>query len=144
MIRRPPRSTRTDTLFPYTTLFRSDDVDVVNVTSTTALTDALFAGKSGIEELQAGVTLGAGAEVTIGANAQAAGIRTVEAGAGDVDARTYTEGLTVTGSGDIDTGSGGDTVNVPDDGSVVCMGGGVDTVSLDDAAVGTSSIALGD
>src|SRR3546814_8390247 len=37
MIRRPPRSTRTDTLFPYTTLFRSvlidggwcrDDVDV--------------------------------------------------------------------------------------------------------------------
>src|SRR3546814_16333476 len=83
MIRRPPRSTRTDTLFPYTTLFRSDDVDVVNVTSTTALTDALFAGKSGIEELQAGVTLGAGAEVTIGANAQAAGIRTVEAGAGD-------------------------------------------------------------
>src|SRR3546814_3113792 len=26
MIRRPPRSTRTDTLFPYTTLFRSFDV----------------------------------------------------------------------------------------------------------------------
>src|SRR3546814_18409725 len=25
-IRRPPRSTRTDTLFPYTTLFRSDDI----------------------------------------------------------------------------------------------------------------------
>src|SRR3546814_9782074 len=25
MIRRPPRSTRTDTLFPYTTLFRSAD-----------------------------------------------------------------------------------------------------------------------
>src|SRR3546814_14669181 len=24
MLRRPPRSTRTDTLFPYTTLFRSD------------------------------------------------------------------------------------------------------------------------
>src|SRR3546814_5356573 len=38
MIRRPPRSTRTDTLFPYTTLFRSindrqpqDDDSVVNV-----------------------------------------------------------------------------------------------------------------
>src|SRR3546814_15030322 len=39
MIRRPPRSTRTDTLFPYTTLFRSnplahirraDDTEVVN------------------------------------------------------------------------------------------------------------------
>src|SRR3546814_2486824 len=26
MIRRPPRSTRTDTLFPYTTLFRSDEL----------------------------------------------------------------------------------------------------------------------
>src|SRR3546814_15039219 len=28
MIRRPPRSTRTDTLFPYTTLFRSQAVAV--------------------------------------------------------------------------------------------------------------------
>src|SRR3546814_10165574 len=28
MIRRPPRSTRTDTLFPYTTLFRSKDETV--------------------------------------------------------------------------------------------------------------------
>src|SRR3546814_20326590 len=27
MIRRPPRSTRTDTLFPYTTLFRSKTVE---------------------------------------------------------------------------------------------------------------------
>src|SRR3546814_3114391 len=27
MIRRPPRSTRTDTLFPYTTLFRSQQTD---------------------------------------------------------------------------------------------------------------------
>src|SRR3546814_20704972 len=27
MIRRPPRSTRTDTLFPYTTLFRSRSLD---------------------------------------------------------------------------------------------------------------------
>src|SRR3546814_6560720 len=26
MIRRPPRYTRTDTLFPYTTLFRSDNI----------------------------------------------------------------------------------------------------------------------
>src|SRR3546814_20379401 len=29
MIRRPPRSTRTDTLFPYTTLFRSHEETVV-------------------------------------------------------------------------------------------------------------------
>src|SRR3546814_20924090 len=27
MLRRPPRSTRTDTLFPYTTLFRSDWIE---------------------------------------------------------------------------------------------------------------------
>src|SRR3546814_16371899 len=30
MIRRPPRSTRTDTLFPYTTLFRSDPTNLVD------------------------------------------------------------------------------------------------------------------
>src|SRR3546814_19821591 len=30
MIRRPPRSTRTDTLFPYTTLFRSPSMRDVN------------------------------------------------------------------------------------------------------------------
>src|SRR3546814_17251442 len=29
MIRRPPRSTRTDTLFPYTTLFRSRQLEVI-------------------------------------------------------------------------------------------------------------------
>src|SRR3546814_9747110 len=28
MIRRPPRSTRTDTLFPYTTLFRSSPLEI--------------------------------------------------------------------------------------------------------------------
>src|SRR3546814_5532812 len=28
MIRRPPRSTRTDTLFPYTTLFRSKEIEL--------------------------------------------------------------------------------------------------------------------
>src|SRR3546814_1213983 len=32
MIRRPPRSTRTDTLFPYTTLFRSRPLDFAAVT----------------------------------------------------------------------------------------------------------------
>src|SRR3546814_15843740 len=35
MIRRPPRSTRTDTLFPYTTLFRSNpDGMIVSVNDT--------------------------------------------------------------------------------------------------------------
>src|SRR3546814_14967336 len=37
MIRRPPRSTRTDTLFPYTTLFRSPDYEFWII-----LTDRLF------------------------------------------------------------------------------------------------------
>src|SRR3546814_9250562 len=31
MIRRPPRSTRTDTLFPYTTLFRSSRLQIAHV-----------------------------------------------------------------------------------------------------------------
>src|SRR3546814_12839043 len=31
MIRRPPRSTRTDTLFPYTTLFRSAEAPLLEV-----------------------------------------------------------------------------------------------------------------
>src|SRR3546814_5984573 len=34
MIRRPPRSTRTDTLFPYTTLFRSAHPKVVAIGET--------------------------------------------------------------------------------------------------------------
>src|SRR3546814_2561072 len=33
MIRRPPRSTRTDTLFPYTTLFRSSRAMAATVSS---------------------------------------------------------------------------------------------------------------
>src|SRR3546814_12375490 len=43
MIRRPPRSTRTDTLFPYTTLFRSyrkSDPFVISTSLLTALFDA--------------------------------------------------------------------------------------------------------
>src|SRR3546814_6049178 len=36
MIRRPPRSKRTDTLFPYTTLFRSDLCDPVGKDRSTA------------------------------------------------------------------------------------------------------------
>src|SRR3546814_3377707 len=36
MIRRPPRSTRTDTLFPYTTLFRSGGAEDGNQAGSTA------------------------------------------------------------------------------------------------------------
>src|SRR3546814_19584179 len=46
MIRRPPRSTRTDTLFPYTTLFRSVAIALVHSTvwalvAGTIVTDAV-------------------------------------------------------------------------------------------------------
>src|SRR3546814_1067993 len=37
MIRRPPRSTRTDTLFPYTTLFRSNDLLFLDLAEVRAL-----------------------------------------------------------------------------------------------------------
>src|SRR3546814_18422291 len=40
MIRRPPRSTRTDTLFPYTTLVRSPQKRIADAT-----TEHLFAGQ---------------------------------------------------------------------------------------------------
>src|SRR3546814_4433033 len=41
MLRRPPRSTRTDTLFPYTTLFRSRPVDLVECIGGVNLNQAL-------------------------------------------------------------------------------------------------------
>src|SRR3546814_6543686 len=49
MIQRPPRSTRTDTLFPYTTLFRSDRVPFCStpiVLTVTALPKVHRAGTS--------------------------------------------------------------------------------------------------
>src|SRR3546814_4338798 len=42
MIRRPPRSTRTDTLFPYTTLFRSADAVWVNDTASSRISSRAF------------------------------------------------------------------------------------------------------
>src|SRR3546814_3394441 len=39
MIRRPPRSTRTDTLFPYTTLFRSKGTSLKHITLTQYLVE---------------------------------------------------------------------------------------------------------
>src|SRR3546814_12425396 len=41
MIRRPPRSTRTDTLFPYTTLFRSHPL-----VKAVGFTGSLFGGRT--------------------------------------------------------------------------------------------------
>src|SRR3546814_20827412 len=45
MIRRPPRSTRTDTLFPYTTLFRSVSIHLVNKVGFDAWAKRLSAGQ---------------------------------------------------------------------------------------------------
>src|SRR3546814_1680794 len=61
MIRRPPRSTRTDTLFPYTTLFRSPGF-IVNRILCPMINEAIFALGEGIgtvESIDAGMKLGA-------------------------------------------------------------------------------------
>src|SRR3546814_17627454 len=60
MIRPPPRSTRTDTLLPYTTLFRTSDIDITqlqptfiadsNVSVTTAATTIVVPKPAGTVE----------------------------------------------------------------------------------------------
>src|SRR3546814_3034348 len=42
MIRRPPRSTRTDTLFPYTTLFRSKSIAVLPLANASGDQDQVY------------------------------------------------------------------------------------------------------
>src|SRR3546814_6820367 len=51
MIRRPPRSTRTDTLFPYTTLFRSDRVGSVGPEEASTKVAASISGNDGIKDI---------------------------------------------------------------------------------------------
>src|SRR3546814_9769565 len=63
MIRRPPRSTRTDTLLPYTTLFRSADVVLLNTCSVRDQAEQKAIGKmqelaSKAEKRQRDVVLG--------------------------------------------------------------------------------------
>src|SRR3546814_20153154 len=66
MIRRPPRSTRTDTLFPYTTLFRSSGFDNIigsrwqpraNLSATQMLFD-FGKVKSSVDAAEAGSRIG--------------------------------------------------------------------------------------
>src|SRR3546814_10267405 len=67
MIRRPPRSTRTDTLFPYTTLFRSVDHPVV--TGPEQARDAVLATAQHSDLLEGAVervTALAGVQLVIG------------------------------------------------------------------------------
>src|SRR3546814_16421030 len=49
MIRRPPRSTRTDTLFPYTTLFRSEARDQLDRAAKIAEIGFELGGRVGVE-----------------------------------------------------------------------------------------------
>src|SRR3546814_9332375 len=61
MIRRPPRSTRTDTLFPYTTLFRSYGLSGINhlaQTATAAATPVTVTLTDGQGKRMAHVVLG--------------------------------------------------------------------------------------
>src|SRR3546814_11559551 len=48
MIRRPPRSTRTDTLFPYSTLFRSADTNSSNRASSIAAAINSYSSQTGV------------------------------------------------------------------------------------------------
>src|SRR3546814_5282931 len=67
MIRRPPRSTRTDTLFPYTTLFRSAVIssnsgpEMLAETSTTSVT---FCGTPATSSRQAVLSKASGTSST--------------------------------------------------------------------------------
>src|SRR3546814_10227117 len=62
MIRRPPRSTRTDTLFPYTTLFRSKSLENMdNVVAKIALKRASHSKRGAFLFILLALTLGASA-----------------------------------------------------------------------------------
>src|SRR3546814_6573051 len=89
MIRRPPRSTRTDTLFPYTTLFRSVRYGVLAV--------------SGASVTNAGTISGGEIGVVIGRQASAgkAG-ELVNSGTIDGGVEIEVDSATATNSGTID------------------------------------------
>src|SRR3546814_9436372 len=72
MIRRPPRSTRTDTLFPYTTLFRSVRYDARSKTDLPPLITFIDGNRSNrnIER-----RIAAGIDPSHGAGICAAGVR---------------------------------------------------------------------
>src|SRR3546814_7914080 len=67
MIRRPPRSTRTDTLFPYTTLFRSREARTQSIDRASRLS-----GSAAVQDGDAAIPGGPGAGRT-GARARRAG-----------------------------------------------------------------------
>src|SRR3546814_1794724 len=85
MIRRPPRSTRTDTLFPYTTLFRSTSSEQVEsgvhlVGQTGQMMDRIVAK---VDEVRGLIT-----EISASTEAQASNLQQVNGAIGDMDSRT--------------------------------------------------------
>ncbi|MBZ6378867.1 hypothetical protein B5C34_10670 [Pacificimonas flava] len=107
----------------------ADDVDTIQITNNTGdLTDAAFADISGIEALNVSVA-GAGGTVTVGEEAEEAGIRTIVADDEDVDATGYTEGVTITTEADIEGGEGSDTL-LSTQGGDIDGNGGDDVISL--------------
>src|SRR3546814_1557093 len=88
MIRRPPRSTRTDTLFPYTTLFRSADIAIV------ATTDRIAANFPAYERL-----LGAGLNVICHGGEAYFPAGADAAVADRIDVLARANGVTFTGTG---------------------------------------------
>src|SRR3546814_20855900 len=80
MIRRPPRSTRTDTLFPYTTLFRANRTTFNGV--------ALADGTNATVSIQTGTSAGETVDVTLSdLTAATLAIDALDIGsAGDADA----------------------------------------------------------
>src|SRR3546814_6732586 len=74
MIRRPPRSTRTDTLFPYTTLFRSRhgvDLKRGNVLMSVILFSAAAAAAAASAGMEPVITVTAGREQELSSAADA-------------------------------------------------------------------------
>src|SRR3546814_15091657 len=91
MIRRPPRSTRTDTLFPYTTLFRSESDADRRGDHEAAIAD----GEGLLERLEQ--LLGEPASVLQRAAARDAHHELVPAEAGDHDLRRHAPAQAATG-----------------------------------------------
>src|SRR3546814_20525225 len=65
MIRRPPRSTRTDTLFPYTTLFRSSVDDIPGRQRRDGNRERWEGGERGGPSAPPGTSLGSGSGVLV-------------------------------------------------------------------------------
>src|SRR3546814_1664202 len=102
MIRRPPRSTRTDTLFPYTTLFRSDLNGVTLIPFDSAAGPKLCSGvctalkgSSALLTATGAPTTGAGADAGEAATGAKAGF-TADLAAGDDAATSPGASMTAT------------------------------------------------